>query len=249
MKALTLAVVLLTSAAALAQQAAPAAKGVAPIQPAPKSAAPAQQDAAAMKGVAPDQAKGLSAQDAEMMRRPPPPGRPSPIPRNLVMVDRDSMARRMDRLEELLDDAMDRTRDAQSRNKLRKALDELEELKEELAEAAPYGTGIPAPTPYPPTPPRVQPIAEGQFRNLTSAMSRESFAQDKMRVLTSVSAREHFLVNHVVQILGQFPFSQDKLEVVRVMKPTILDMQNSFQLYNAFSFSSDKKRLQDILEN
>ena len=25
--------------------------------------------------------------------------------------------------------------------------------------------------------------------------------------------------------------------------------QNSFQLYNAFSFSSDKKRLQDILEN
>ncbi|MBJ6765295.1 DUF4476 domain-containing protein [Myxococcaceae bacterium JPH2] len=260
MKALTLAVVMLTSAAALAQQAPTVATGT----PAAKATAPAAPATAAAKAAAPAataaQPQGFGP-DAELMRRPPPPGRPMPDSpdyregeteryrgRGLVVVDRDAVGRKLARLEELLDDAMDR-RDGQSARKaLRRAQDELEELQEMISDAPPLGSNGP-PRPTPPSPPVVQPMPDGAFQRLTSAMSREAFAEDKMRILTSATSREHFVVAQVLQVLNQFSFSQDKLEVVRAMKPGLLDMQNSYQLYNAFTFSPDKKRLQEILNN
>ncbi|RJS18039.1 hypothetical protein DRW03_26140 [Corallococcus sp. H22C18031201] len=195
------------------------------------------------------------------MRRPPPPGRPIPDApdyregeneryrgRGLVVVDRDAVGRKLARLEELLDDAMDRRDGQAARKALRRAQDELEELQEMLANAAPISTNGPT-RPIPPPPPVVQPMPDASFQRLTAAMARESFAEDKMRILTSATSREHFVVAQVLQVLNQFSFSQDKLEVVRAMKPGLLDMQNSYQLYNAFTFSPDKKRLQEILNN
>ncbi|MFP2902699.1 DUF4476 domain-containing protein [Corallococcus sp. 4LFB] len=100
----------------------------------------------------------------------------------------------------------------------------------------------------PPPPPVVRPIADAQFRGITQAMLREAFPREKLRILSQVAPNENFLVTHVMSMLGQFSFSNDKLEVVRLMRPTLLDPQNGYQLYQAFPFSSDKEKLQAILE-
>ena len=234
MKALTLAVVLLTSAASPAQT------------------APRVEEAA------------NAAAASDMSRRPPPPGHSTPRPhqpmpppppqRNLAVVDREMMERRIDKLENALRDAMSRTRDNQGRKSIRDAMEELDKLSEYVDDAAPYGTGLPPPHPgnHPgpqhPQPPVVRPIADAQFRSLTQAMVREAFARDKLRVLSQVTPNENFLVTHVLTLLGQFPHSNDKLEVVRVMRPALLDPQNGFELYQAFPFSSDKQKLQAILD-
>jgi hypothetical protein len=236
MKALTLAVVLLSSAAALAQT------------------APRPEDAASAAG-------------AEL-RRPPPPGygnpRPQPVPmptpvptRNMAVVDREQMERRINRLENALRDAMSRTRDGKGRESIRAAMEELDKLSEYVDDAAPYGTGLPPPNqgpgpmpqPMPPPPPVVRPIADAQFRSITQAMVRESFPNEKLRILGQVAPNENFLVSHVLSMLGQFSFSSDKLEVVRLMRPTLLDPQNGYQLYQAFPFSNDKAKLQQILDS
>jgi hypothetical protein len=236
MKALTLAVVLLTSAAALAQTS-PRSEGAV--------------DAAA--------ASDRRAPPGHSSPRPPqyPQPQPPPPQRDMAVVDREALARRIDRLENALRDAMSRTRDNQGRQSIRAAMEELDKLSEYVDDAAGYGTGLPPPVvtnpgpiPRPPPPaPVVRPISEQQFMGLTQAMLRESFARDKLRVLSQVAPNENFLVSHVLTVLGQFSFSNDKLEVVRLMRPNLLDMQNSIQLYQAFPFSNDKDKLRAILDN
>ncbi|NBD13704.1 MULTISPECIES: DUF4476 domain-containing protein [Corallococcus] len=225
MKALTLAVALLTSAASLAQTA-----------PRPEDSVNAA---------------------ASELRRAPPPGHstPRPVPqpsRNLAIIDREQMERRIDRLENALRDAMSRTRDNKGREGIRAAMEELDKLSEYIDDAAPYGTGLPPPgniplPPAPPPPPR--PVAEAQFRSISQAMIRESSSREKLRILSQVAPNENFLVSHVLSLLEQFSFSSDKLEVVRLMRPTLLDPQNGYQLYQAFAFSSDKAKLQTILDS
>ncbi|MBZ4375544.1 DUF4476 domain-containing protein [Corallococcus sp. AS-1-6] len=227
MKALTLAVVLLSSAAALAQTA-------------PTKAA----DSVNIAGGA-------------EFRRPPPPGHstphpmPQPVPqRNQIVVDREQMERRIDRLEKALRDAMSRTRDAKGRDSIRNAMEELDKLSEYVDDAAPLPpVVINQPAPMPPPPPVVRPISDQQFRSITQAMVRESFPREKLRILSQVAPNENFLVSHILSVLGQFSFSNDKLEVVRLMRPTLLDPQNGYQLYQAFPFSNDKAQLQAILES
>ncbi|RKG75767.1 DUF4476 domain-containing protein [Corallococcus sp. CA049B] len=230
MKALTLAVVLLSSAAALAQ-------------------------------TEPKAADSVNIAGGAEFRRPPPPGhstpRPVPMPQpvpssNQVVIDREQAERRIDRMEKALRDAMSRTRDAKGRDSIRKAMEELDKLSEYVADAAPYGTGLPPPGPHqpmPPPPPVVRPITDQQFRSITQAMVRESFPREKLRILSQVAPNENFLVTHILSVLGQFSFSNDKLEVVRLMRPTLLDPQNGYQLYQAFPFSNDKAQLQAILDS
>ncbi|RKH16062.1 DUF4476 domain-containing protein [Corallococcus sp. AB018] len=230
MKALTLAVVLLSSAAALAQ-------------------------------TAPKTAESVTISGGAEFRRPPPPGqstpRPGPMPqpmpmpvpsRNQVVIDREQVARRIDRLESALRDAMSRTKDAKGRESIRNAMEELDKLSEYVDDAAPVVVNHPAPLP-PPPPPVVRPISDVQFRNITAAMVRESFPREKLRILSQVAPNENFLVTHILSVLGQFNFSNDKLEVVRLMRPTLLDPQNGYQLYQAFPFSNDKQQLQAILDS
>ncbi|NNC09158.1 DUF4476 domain-containing protein [Corallococcus exiguus] len=230
MKALTLAVVLLSSAAALAQ-------------------------------TAPTTAESVTISGGAEFRRPPPPGqstpRPGPMPqpmpqpvpsRNQVVVDREQVERRINRLENALRDAMSRTKDSKGRESIRNAMEELDKLSEYVDAAAPVVVNHPAPLP-PPPPPVVRPISDVQFRNITAAMVRESFPREKLRILSQVAPNENFLVTHILSVLGQFNFSNDKLEVVRLMRPTLLDPQNGYQLYQAFPFSNDKQQLQAILDS
>ncbi len=205
-------------------------------------------------------ASSAFAQGAEK-QRPPPPGQSMPQPHpepqilprggTLVVVDREELNARLARLERLLEEAEDRNSGrggGRGDNKLDKAQDVLSSVQKLIAEAPLLGAVTPRPQPpRPPPPPVVRPMPEGAFKRMTEAVSRESFAEDKMRVLTMAARDNHFLISQVSQLLTYFPFSQDKLTVVRELKPRILDPENGYQLYSAFSFSGDKKKLQDIL--
>ncbi|MFP2930047.1 DUF4476 domain-containing protein, partial [Pyxidicoccus sp. 3LG] len=144
----------------------------------------------------------------------------------------------------------DRRNSDSAQNKLRRAQETLDSVQQFVAEAPHLGVVYPAPQPMPPPPPPqpvVRPMPEGPFKRLSEAVSRESFAEDKMRVISLAAGDNYFLISQVAQLIGNFPFSQDKLTVVSTLKPRILDPENGYQLYSAFSFSSDKKRLQEIL--
>lgn len=101
--------------------------------------------------------------------------------------------------------------------------------------------------PPPPAQPAVNPMPERDFRQLMGAMQRESFANDKLRVLDQAAPINWFVVQQVQQIIGLFEFPADRLKAVRAMRGRILDTNNYYQLYGAFEFPRDKEELKRIL--
>jgi len=92
-----------------------------------------------------------------------------------------------------------------------------------------------------------RPVEEGALNDVCKALSQEPFSRDKLRLVSELAPTRYFLVTQVERILGQFEFSNDRLEAARILRPRILDPENHFKLYSAFEFSSDKDRLRQIL--
>ncbi|QRN98063.1 DUF4476 domain-containing protein [Archangium violaceum] len=229
MKALFAAVALLTAAAASAQTA------PVPAQAAPALAPPPGQ----ATGSAPPTASGFRGEDNNELWR----GRRG----TPVVVEREDLEQRLARLERLLGEAFERSGRGQGKGKLREAYDELNDIREVIAEAPELRGHNPRPTPPPPPVPAYQPIADGRLQKIMNAMSREPFGKDKMNVLEDGAEGNYFLVGQVQQVLGQFQFSKDRLQVVRMLWSRVLDRQNGFQLYNSFQFSNDKEELKRII--
>lgn len=171
----------------------------------------------------------------------------------LVVVEREDLEQRLADLEDLLGQAFESSKRGNGgKGKIRAAYEELKDIRELIADAPELrrrGRGNGNPGPIPPPPPAYQPIAEGKLRNVMGAMSREPFAEDKMNVLEEAVGTNYFLVSQVQQVLNQFQFSQDRLKAVRVLWSRVLDRDNGFQLYNSFQFSNDKAELKRILSN
>lgn len=188
------------------------------------------------------------AQHAEL-RHGSGPARPGPQSSRQVLLERQELTSRLERMERLLKEAEERMdKKGNGRNKVRKALEELEDLQRMVARAPAAHGGYQPPQPLPPPRPVVQPIHESRLRQLTQAMARESFSREKLTVLREAARGDNFLVSQTKLLLEQFSFSNDKLEAVRILWPRVLDRDNAFQLYGAFSFSSDKEKLRKILE-
>lgn len=167
--------------------------------------------------------------------------------RNQVVLERQELNERLARLEKLMEEAYDRANQGKGRGKLDRALDELAGLKRMVANAQSSG-GYQPPQPLPPPPaPVVQPINDNRLRRLTDAVARESFSREKLTVLREAAPHDHFLVGQTRMLLEQFTFANDRLEAVRILWPRVLDRNNSFQLYEAFVHSSDKKKLRQII--
>jgi hypothetical protein len=215
-----------------------------------------------------------SAQDQNQKARPPPPGQgtgpivtqPAPAPgyddsdyeffnmpsnyrrgRMLVVVEREALLARIERMEQQLKQAMERS-DRRTFNALRKLEDELDATKEDVSNAPDLRSFRRRNTPPPPPPaPVVHPISEEQLQSLMKAMGRESFGEGKLRVLESAAPTQYFLVPQVMKILQRFSFGEDKLDAVRLLWPRVLDRENAFQLYQAFTFPAEKDELKQII--
>ncbi|WP_338864434.1 DUF4476 domain-containing protein [Myxococcus stipitatus] len=256
MKALALAVALLTAAPSLAQDNnADKLRAPAPTasQAATTEAAAAQKTEAAPEG------------DAAKFRAPP-PGRPMPNhpdyhpgsgpnypypPNNntgtLIVISREELTERLERMEELLE-YLDERADRNTRTRLRRAQETLNTLMRQVSDAPLLATVMPRPQPPPPPPePMVRPMSQNAFRKFDEAIAREAYNDDKLRVLYAGIYDNNFLSSQVAALLERFPFSQDKLNAVRALKPRIIDPENHFIIINAFKFSSDKKKAQEIL--
>ena len=101
--------------------------------------------------------------------------------------------------------------------------------------------------PPPPPPPPPAPIAGEQLRALRHAVEEQCFSSDKLTVLEQAARSHVFRVGQVKELLGLFAFSEDKLHALELLAPRLVDGENSFALYDAFSFSEDKDKARHIL--
>ena len=108
-----------------------------------------------------------------------------------------------------------------------------------------------APTPKvveKPKPALPKAMGKKAFASLLKSVAGESFASGKLQVLRSAAPHHHFNINQVSKLLSKFSFSGEKLKVVRILYPKVVDRKNSFKLYKGFTFESDKRKLRGIID-
>jgi len=96
----------------------------------------------------------------------------------------------------------------------------------------------PAPRPMPPE----------RFQALVRAVDHESFSGNKLTVISQAASDSLFRMEQVEQLIRRLSFSSDKLKALDVMAPKVVDRQNAFKIYDAFTFSSDKDQARKILK-
>lgn len=104
---------------------------------------------------------------------------------------------------------------------------------------APAPVVVVAPAPVQPA------FAMVDFPALVEAVKEESFGDAKLNVLRT--SEGGITIDQVATLVGLFSFSDEQVEVVRIMNARIVDRQNAFKLYKAFTFDADKQKVKAIL--
>ena len=90
-------------------------------------------------------------------------------------------------------------------------------------------------------------LDSGDLGAITGQISEESFSEQKLAVLETAISSRSLCSDQVIEVLGLYSFSKDKLQALRLMKPHISDPQNHFKILGAFTFDGDKKQAKGIL--
>ncbi len=98
-----------------------------------------------------------------------------------------------------------------------------------------------------PEPVQAEAMRSHDFRAVLESMDKHSFADDKLRVLEEVAARNLFLVAQVQKAMAQFSFGDDRLKALELLAPRIVDPENNFRIYESFTFDSEKDHARQIL--
>jgi hypothetical protein len=105
------------------------------------------------------------------------------------------------------------------------------------------------PVPPPPPPPaEIRPMHHERFQELIAAVNNQGFSQGKLGVIQQAAATNYFRVAQLRELVLALSFSGDRIRAVELVAPRIVDRENAFTLYDAFSFSSEKERARKILE-
>jgi len=92
-------------------------------------------------------------------------------------------------------------------------------------------------------------MTENDFIMLLSDLRQESFTEDKLSIIELVSASNFFTVSQVYQILETIDFSEDRIEAVELLFPSVIDKYNAYRLLSLFNNSIDKQTVRNIISN
>ncbi len=97
--------------------------------------------------------------------------------------------------------------------------------------------------------PVIQPMNDVEFNLLKRNVTEASFADNKKQIVTASAVNHFFVVIQLIELLNIFPFDDNKLEIIQVVYPKILDPGNKYLLYNCLIFSSSKEKLDKIIQD
>lgn len=92
-------------------------------------------------------------------------------------------------------------------------------------------------------------ISDGEFDELVRNIKSEGFESDKIYVIQLAAKYNRFTVAQLIRLIDLMSFSNDKIEVVKILYPNVVDKYNSHLIINAFTHSSDKERVKQIINN
>ncbi len=91
------------------------------------------------------------------------------------------------------------------------------------------------------------PLDSAQFDQLRRVVKHTAFDRERLETLKASVRHANFSVSQIEQILSLFSFDRQRLNVVRIMAPKVVDRENLFRLQSQFSFSSSRRELRRII--
>lgn len=156
---------------------------------------------------------------------------------------------------EELDDRNENNPNKQDRKWIRERLaamrQDLAGIRSDLESAPPAGIpNVPPPQVPPPPPPNVPPpiqppsaMSAQQFTEFTVELKKQPFDRERLSLLKEVAAQNWFTTDQVIQAMGMFSFSTEKIAAGSAMYPRVVDRENWYKVYSTLTFSSDQEKL------
>ncbi len=84
-----------------------------------------------------------------------------------------------------------------------------------------------------------------QLTSLSNSLRQASFRKDKMRVIRLAAPDNWFTTAQVKQVVEHFSFSSDKVDVLALLHPRLLDPENTHTLFGLLPHASDRRKLEE----
>ena len=85
------------------------------------------------------------------------------------------------------------------------------------------------------------------FQTFYKEMKNEPFKDDRMKLLNAALAGSDFTSAQCLQLTKLYTFDDDRMEIMKIMYPQIVDMEAFFTVINTLTFSSSKEKMKDFI--
>ena len=112
--------------------------------------------------------------------------------------------------------------------------------------AAPAPPPAPAPDPgfEPPPGPAPEIMAPRAFSRLLKSVKKNAFAKERLALIQEAARYHYFSVRQVIRLMNACSFESTRIDVAATLYRNTLDVENWFQVYDAFKFVSSREKLQ-----
>ncbi|MCB9664836.1 MAG: DUF4476 domain-containing protein [Alphaproteobacteria bacterium] len=87
----------------------------------------------------------------------------------------------------------------------------------------------------------------GSFQRIVAAVDATPWSQERLALVREAARDRWFTVDQVLVLMDHVTWGSDKVEVAAMLHPHLVDPQDSYRLYGALTFSSDKASLRSRL--
>ena len=85
------------------------------------------------------------------------------------------------------------------------------------------------------------------FQTFYKEMKNEPFKDDRMKLLNAALAGSDFTSSQCLQLTKLYTFDDDRMEIMKIMYPRIVDKEAFFTVINTLTFSSSKEKMKDFI--
>ena len=85
------------------------------------------------------------------------------------------------------------------------------------------------------------------FQTFYKEMKNEPFKDDRMKLLNAALAGSDFTSAQCLRLTKLYTFDDDRMEIMKIMYPRIVDKEAFFTVINTLTFSSSKEKMKDFI--
>ena len=94
-----------------------------------------------------------------------------------------------------------------------------------------------------------KPVGAERFERMMERISDAAFAEDKVSMAKQILRTNCIIIEQLVEILEEISFDEDQLNLAKFAYDHVYDLENYYEVYGVFSFSSSSDELDDFIES